>query len=155
MSWTTTQQQQPQYQLWSAPTGWSGSWPPTAPAGYPGPPPVPAGVNPQAWTSGRWQFNPMFRGPVPQAGQTGIPAWVPHPSWGPQVASAYAAAAANYNPYKRQPNPGDRDYWSTKLSDNPLGLENMHIRCVSPRSTSSGTEVMSYVLQGYGAQEDA
>ncbi|KAI0732621.1 hypothetical protein C8Q72DRAFT_773879 [Fomitopsis betulina] len=133
MSWTTTQQQQPQY--W-APTGWSGSWPPTAPAGYPGPPPIPTGVNPQAWTSGRWQINPMFRGPVPQASQAGIPAWAPHPSWGPQAASAYAAAAANYNPYKRQPNPGGRDYWNTKLSDNPLGLENMHIRETEHKKTS-------------------
>lgn len=96
----------------------------------------------------------MFRGPVPQAGQAGIPAWAPHPSWGPQAASAYAAAA-NYNPYKRQANPGDRDYWSTKLSDNPLGLENMHIRCVSPLSATSEARVMLDVLQGDGAQEDA
>ncbi|KZT68888.1 hypothetical protein DAEQUDRAFT_305168 [Daedalea quercina L-15889] len=137
MSWANVQQQQ-QFQLWSAPTGWVGSWPPTAPAGYPGPPPVPAGVNPQAWTAGRWQFNPMFRGPVPQTGgQPGVPAWAPHPSWGPQAASAYAAAAAaaNYHPYKRQPNPGDRDYWSTKLVDNPLGLENMHIRDTEHKKT--------------------
>ena len=80
----------------------------------------------------------MFRGPVPQAGgQLGVPAWAPHPSWGPQAASAYAAAAANFNPYKRQPNQGDRDYWSTKLVDNPLGLENMHIRCVRPARSSA------------------
>lgn len=93
----------------------------------------------------------MFRGPVPQASQAGIPAWAPHPSWGPQAASAYAAAA-NYNPYKRQPNPGGRDYWNTKLSDNPLGLENMHIRCVSPSSVASEVGIM--LLQGDGAQED-
>jgi len=123
MSWANPQQQQ--FQLWTAPSGWVGSWPPTAPAGYPGPPPAPAGVNPQAWTSGRWQFNPTFRGPVPGP-QPGIPAWAPHPSWGSQ------AAANNFNPYKRQPNQGNQEYWSTKLSDNPLGLENMHIRCVRP-----------------------
>ncbi|KAH9835147.1 uncharacterized protein C8Q71DRAFT_710393 [Rhodofomes roseus] len=129
MSWANPQQQQ--FQVWTAPTGWVGSWPPTAPAGYSGPPPIPAGVNPQAWTSGRWQFNPMFRGPVPGA-QPGVPAWAPHPSWGSQAASAYVAAN-NFNPYKRQPNPGDRDYWSTKLLDNPLGLENMDIRDTTPK----------------------
>ncbi|KAH9933915.1 uncharacterized protein B0H18DRAFT_982749 [Fomitopsis serialis] len=96
------------------------------------PPPAPAGVNPQAWTSGRWQFNPMFRGPVPGP-QPGVPAWAPHPSWGPH------AAANNFNPYKRQPNQGNQDYWSTKLSDNPLGLENMHIRdAVSKKTRENG-----------------
>ncbi len=99
-----------------APTGWAGNWPPTAPAGYPGPPPPPPGVDSTRWYSGQWQFNPMFRNTAPAQAQ----AWAPHPSWGPS-----ATAGANWNPYKRIPNRGDAEYWNTKLSDNPLGLENM------------------------------
>lgn len=113
------------------PTGWSGTWPPTAPSGFSGPPPIPAGVNPQAWSAGRWLFNPLYRGSMNATqNMNGIPAWAPHPSWGRQVASASAAAAASFNPHKRIPNPGDASYWNTKLLDNPLGLENMHIRYV-------------------------
>ena len=98
------------------------------------PPPVPQGINPQQWMNGRWQPNPMFQ---PQAGmtQSGIPQWAPHPGWGvpmtaAQVAQAHAFAQAQANNAsgRRVPNPGDANYWSTKLSDNPLGLENMHIR---------------------------
>lgn len=121
-----------QYQMWTTraipPQGWKGSWPPSAPVGYPGPPPIPAGVNPQAWSAGQWQFNPMFQGPMATA-QSTFQAWAPHPSWGPQGANGNAAAS--YNPYKRIPNPGDAAYWQTKLLDNPLGLENMHIRYVA------------------------
>ncbi|EKM56547.1 uncharacterized protein PHACADRAFT_253738 [Phanerochaete carnosa HHB-10118-sp] len=106
-----------QYQTWhgrSAPTGWSGSWPPSAP--MPNPPPQPPGVDPRAWTGGQWQWNPMFRGnPTVQA-----TLWAPHPSWG-----VPAAAAPAYNPYKRIPNPGDAAYYATELKKNPLGLENM------------------------------
>ncbi|RPD65662.1 hypothetical protein L226DRAFT_594088 [Lentinus tigrinus ALCF2SS1-7] len=87
------------------------------------PPPVPAGVNPQTWMNGQWQPNPMFR-PQPGMTQTQVPMWAPHPGWGPAVAQA--------NPFKRIPNPGDASYWATKLSDNPLGLENMHIRDDTP-----------------------
>ncbi|KAL6305978.1 hypothetical protein BKA93DRAFT_190462 [Sparassis latifolia] len=134
MSWRN------QYQVWTqpqnAPAGWAGSWPPTAPAGYPGPPPLPAGVNvnPQQWVSGQWMLNPMYRGPVSST-QGSFQMWAAHPSWGPGVAhaSAAAAAATNYNPYKRIPNRGDAEYWKTKLLDNPLGLENMHIRDDTPQ----------------------
>ncbi|KAI1793221.1 hypothetical protein LXA43DRAFT_1001426 [Ganoderma leucocontextum] len=91
------------------------------------PPPVPAGVNPQTWQTGQWRINPFFR---PQPGIThGQPVWAPHPGWGSAVAQAQAhQAQSTYNPHKRIPNPGDATYWATKLSDNPLGLQNMHIK---------------------------
>ncbi|RDX54661.1 hypothetical protein OH76DRAFT_1478925 [Lentinus brumalis] len=88
------------------------------------PPPVPPGVNPQTWMNGQWQPNPMFR-PQPGMTQSSMPTWAPHPGWGAAVAQAA-------NPFKRIPNPGDASYWATKLSDNPLGLENMHIRDDTP-----------------------
>lgn len=124
MSWVMPQQYQVWSQMPSAPPGWMGTWPPPAPPTGSGPPPAPAGVNPQAWGAGQWVLNPMYRGPMNGA-QPMMQAWVPHPSWASQ-----AGAAANWNPYKRVPNPGSAEYWSTKLVDNPLGLENMHIRCV-------------------------
>ncbi|EJF63806.1 hypothetical protein DICSQDRAFT_179054 [Dichomitus squalens LYAD-421 SS1] len=94
------------------------------------PPPVPPGVNPQVWMNGQWQPNPMFR---PQPGMTqGQPMWAPHPGWGAAVAQAQGQS--NFNPHKRVANPGDPSYWATKLSDNPLGLENMHIKDPVPTS---------------------
>ena len=86
------------------------------------PPPVPTGVNPQTWMNGQWQPNPMFR-PQPGMTQGAVQMWAPHPGWG-------QAAQRGQQPWKRPINPGDPSYWATKLSDNPLGLENMHIRCV-------------------------
>ncbi|OCH87767.1 hypothetical protein OBBRIDRAFT_837102 [Obba rivulosa] len=109
----------------SGPAGPVGAWSTNAPAPYPGPPPVPAGVDPRAWSSGQWAINPMYRGAVMPA-QGAFQAWAPHPSWGPAVANA------NYNPYKRVPNPGSAEYWNTKLLENPLGLENMHIKDDTP-----------------------
>ncbi|PCH44955.1 hypothetical protein WOLCODRAFT_139346 [Wolfiporia cocos MD-104 SS10] len=128
MSWVVPQQYPQWPTMAAAPAGWQGSWPPTAPTGYPGPPPIPTGVNPQAWMAGQWQLNPYFRGPAASA-HGAMPAWAPHPSWGAQAANA---AAANYNPYKRIPNPGGADYWATKVSDNGLMLEGMHIREDAP-----------------------
>ncbi|CDO73684.1 hypothetical protein BN946_scf185015.g12 [Trametes cinnabarina] len=91
------------------------------------PPPAPAGMNPQMWANGQWQPNPYFR---PPQGMTQPPnsyqMWAPHPGWGA------AAGGQNNNPYKRIPNPGDASYWATKLSDNPLMLENMHIKDDTP-----------------------
>ncbi|OSD08173.1 hypothetical protein PYCCODRAFT_1463401 [Trametes coccinea BRFM310] len=91
------------------------------------PPPAPAGINPQMWANGQWQANPYFR---PPQGMTQPPnsfqMWAPHPGWGA------AAGGQSRNPYKRIPNPGDASYWATKLSDNPLGLENMHIKDDTP-----------------------
>lgn len=114
-------------------TGWSG--PSAGPSGFSGPPPMPAGINPQAWSAGRWLLNPLYRGSVTAMQSTvGVPAWAPHPSWGGIASASAAAAAASssaFNPYKRVPNRGDAAYWNTKLLDNPLGLMDMHIRYVS------------------------
>ncbi|KAI0635308.1 hypothetical protein C8Q77DRAFT_1156615 [Trametes polyzona] len=92
------------------------------------PPPAPAGINPQTWASGRWQPNPYFR-PPPNMTQPhpGFQMWAPHPGWGNGM-----APGQDWNPYKRKPNPGDAAYWATELSDNPLKLENMHIRDDTP-----------------------
>ncbi|KAI0827082.1 hypothetical protein BC628DRAFT_1418674 [Trametes gibbosa] len=95
------------------------------------PPPAPAGVNPQTWANGRWQQNPYFRAPPNMTQpQNNFQMWAPHPGWGSGVAAA--AGAQNWNPYKRIPNPGDASYWATELSDNPLKLENMHIKDDTP-----------------------
>ncbi|KAI0646442.1 hypothetical protein C8Q79DRAFT_1010069 [Trametes meyenii] len=92
------------------------------------PPPAPAGINPQTWANGRWQANPYFR-PPPGVNQpnNSFQMWAPHPGWGNT-----AAGSQSWNPYKRIPNPGDASYWATELSDNPLMLENMHIRDDTP-----------------------
>ena len=100
-----------------APQGWVGSWPP-APPPFARPPPPPPGFDSNAWYSGQWQFNPAWRGPVQQAQM-----WAPHPSWGVQQQQQYIVGPSGR--LIKQPN---RDYWETQLVDNPLGLENMHIR---------------------------
>lgn len=74
----------------------------------------------------------MFRGAMAGT-QAAFQAWAPHPSWGAPMANAHGGAGANFNPYKRVPNPGNAEYWNTKLKENGLGLENMHIRCVYSR----------------------
>ncbi|OBZ78413.1 hypothetical protein A0H81_02429 [Grifola frondosa] len=52
--------------------------------------------------------------------------WAQQPTWGAPYAPSRAVAVYR-NPYKRVPNPVSAEYWSTKLLDNPLGLENMYI----------------------------
>lgn len=94
-------------------------------------PPAPAGVNPQIWASGRWQQNPYFRAnPNMTHPQNNFQMWAPHPGWGSGVAAATGAQTWG-GPQRRIPNPGDASYWATELSDNPLKLENMHIKCVA------------------------
>jgi hypothetical protein len=113
------------------------SWPMAAtaphqwPQPYVGPPPAPAGMNPQHWASGVWQFNPAFNpqsyNPSMQAGVPPPGLWAPGQGWGGQN----GMGAPQQNPYKRVPRPPDPSYWATELSDNPLGLENMvPRRCV-------------------------
>ena len=115
MSWIAPPQQFYGWNGQTAPAGWPGTWPPAAPSG---PPPVPRGVDPRTWLGGQWQPNPMFRpNPAVQNPAIVAPAWAPHPSWG--------AAAANFNPYKRVPNPGNAEYWATEITNNTLGMENM------------------------------
>lgn len=134
------------------PQGYQGPWPPPPPPGYPGPPPaqLPASVSAHQWSKGYWRFDPKATGwssasgappqpqpqqqyynpgvvnnnvPRPASQQAGGPpgwsqAWVPHPGW---------QMPADHNPYKRMPKEPDPSYFSFELSENPLGLENMHI----------------------------
>lgn len=100
-----------------APVGWPTQWPPAPPLGYGMAPPAPPGVDSRRWGSGKWYMNPIFQfhpGVNPGANTQG---WLAHPSWGPQ--------AADFNPFKRKPNPGNAEYWATKLTDNGLGLSDM------------------------------
>jgi hypothetical protein len=121
------------------------------PPGYPNAPPahLPPGMTQAQWEAGAWNYRPkqgyssasaQAAAAVPMVHNTGLinynrPAssaanqpqqtqgqpWMPHPAW---------QFPADYNPYKRVPKPPDPEYWKTELSDNPLGLENMHITCV-------------------------
>ncbi|KAF9652411.1 hypothetical protein BDM02DRAFT_2973142 [Thelephora ganbajun] len=135
------------------PQGYQGPWPPPPPPGYPGPPPaqLPPSVSAQQWSKGYWRFDPKPTGwssasgappqpppqqqqyynpgvvnsnaPRPPSQQAGGPpgwsqAWMPHPGWQMPV---------DHNPYKRMPKEPDPSYFSVELSENPLGLENMHI----------------------------
>lgn len=137
------------------PQGYQGPWPPPPPPGYPGPPPahLPASVSVNQWSKGYWRLDPKATGwssasgappqpppqqqyynpgtvnnnvPRPASQQAGGPpgwnqAWIPHPGW---------QMPADHNPYKRMPKEPDPSYFSVELSENPLGLENMHITYV-------------------------
>ena len=138
------------------PQGYQGPWPPPHPPGYPGPPPaqLPSSVSTHQWSKGYWRFDPKAPGwssasgappqpppqqqqyynpgavnnnvPRPASQQAGGPpgwgqAWMPHPGW---------QMPADHNPYKRMPKEPDPSYFSVELSENPLGLENMHIKYV-------------------------
>src|ERR1700722_7462775 len=102
-------------------TGWpAAQWPNQPP--FPGPPPIPQGVNPQAWATGYWQMNPAwtthrYNPPV-------APPWAPGYGWTAQGAQP-GAASSSYNPFKRIPKQPDPSYWEKPLLENPLGLENM------------------------------
>jgi hypothetical protein len=88
-------------------------------------PPAPPGVNPQQWQNGRWMYtappggvsNAQPQGPYPPPNLVG---WNVPAGWG--IAPQY------YHPPQRQAEPS---YWDTKLTDNGLGLENMHIKYAS------------------------
>ena len=87
-------------------------------------PPAPPGVNPQQWQNGRW----MYTGPA--AGVTNAHPQGPYPppnlvGW--NVPSAWGVTPQYFHPshVQKQPEPS---YWDTKLTDNGLGLENMHIK---------------------------
>jgi hypothetical protein len=142
------------------PQGYQGPWPPPQPPGYPGPPPaqLPSSVSAHQWSKGYWRFDPKASGwssasgappqppqPPPQqqqqyynpgvvnnnpsrppSQQAGGPpgwhqAWMPHPGW---------QMPADHNPYKKVPKEPDPSYFAVELSENPLGLENMHITYV-------------------------
>ncbi|KAF9788597.1 hypothetical protein BJ322DRAFT_1106575 [Thelephora terrestris] len=138
------------------PQGYQGPWPPQYPPGYPGPPPaqLPSSVNAQQWSKGYWRFDPKATGwssasgappqpppqqqqqyynpgvvnnnvPRPASQQAGGPPGWPQ-NWMPQGWQM----PADHNPYKRTPKEPDPSYFSFELSENPLGLEGMHIACV-------------------------
>ncbi|KAH9040530.1 hypothetical protein EDB84DRAFT_998554 [Lactarius hengduanensis] len=86
-------------------------------------PPVPPGVNPQQWQNGRWMFT------APGAGMaTAQPHGHPPPSLvGWNVPAGWGITPQYYHPPQTQKQP-ERSYWDTQLTDNGLGLENMHIK---------------------------
>jgi hypothetical protein len=109
-----------------------------APISHPAPhqsfvPPVPPGVNAQQWQNGRW----MYTAPagVMTAAQ---PQVYPPPSLvGWNVPAGWGITPQYYHPPQTQKQP-ERSYWDTQLTDNGLGLENMHIKCASfPLSITS------------------
>ncbi len=89
-------------------------------------PPAPPGVNPQQWQNGRWTYtappggvnSAQPHGPLPPPNLVG---WNVPAGWG--ITPQYYCPPSQVH---RQP---ERSYWETSLSDNPLGLENMHIKC--------------------------
>lgn len=134
------------------PQGYQGPWPPAYPPGYPGPPPaqLPSSLSTQQWSKGYWRFDPKATGwssasgappqhppqqqqyynpgainnnvPRPASQQAGGP-----PGWGQNWIPQGWQMPADHNPYKRIPKEPDPSYFSVELSENPLGLENMHI----------------------------
>ncbi|KAI0305125.1 hypothetical protein B0F90DRAFT_1701508 [Multifurca ochricompacta] len=87
-------------------------------------PPVPPGVNPQQWQNGRW----MYTAPT-----GGVSSAQPHGSYPPpslvgwNIPAGWGITPQYYCPPQMQKQP-DRSYWETKLTNNGLGLENMHIK---------------------------
>ena len=89
-------------------------------------PPAPPGVNPQQWQNGRWMYTAPPGG-VSNAQPHGL---YPPPSVaGWHIPAAWGIAQQYYYPQAHQEKHPDKSYWDTKLSDNGLGLENMHIKC--------------------------
>jgi hypothetical protein len=90
-------------------------------------PPAPPGVNAQQWQNGRWMYtgpaggaaSAQPHGPYPPPNLVG---WSIPPGWG--ITPQY------HFPTQVQKQP-DRSYWDTKLTNNGLGLENMHIKYAS------------------------
>ena len=89
-------------------------------------PPAPPGVNPQQWQNGRWMYNAPPGG-VSNAQPHGL---YPPPSMvGWHIPATWGIAQQYYYPQAQQEKQPDKSYWDTKLSDNGLGLQNMHIKC--------------------------
>ena len=90
-------------------------------------PPAPPGVNPRQWQNGRWMYT------APPGGVSSAQPHGPYPppamvGW--NVPAGWGITPQYYYPSQMQKHP-DKSYWDTELSDNGLGLENMHIKCVS------------------------
>jgi hypothetical protein len=99
-------------------------------------PPAPPGVNPQQWQNGRW----MYTAPTGAMNGAQPPGQYPPPTLvGWNIPSSWGINSQYYHPPQTQKQP-ERSYWDTQLTDNGLGLENMHIKCVSfPLSTTFHT----------------
>ena len=90
-------------------------------------PPAPPGVNPQQWQNGRW----MYTAPAGAMNGAQPHSHYPPPSLvGWNIPSSWGITSQYYHPPQTQRQP-ERSYWETQLTDNGLGLENMHIKCVS------------------------
>ena len=105
------------------------SAPATAVSHQPFVPPAPPGVNLLQWQNGTWVYtegssSTQAQDPYPAPNVVG---WNIPASWGVTPQYYYPQATQ----VKRQQKKPDQSYWDTKLSDNGLGLENMHIKCAS------------------------
>ncbi|KAF8271843.1 hypothetical protein EI94DRAFT_1719621 [Lactarius quietus] len=86
-------------------------------------PPAPPGVNPRQWQNGRWAYT------APAGAMNGAQPHSQHPppnQVGWNIPSGWGIAPQYYHPPQTQAQP-ERSYWDTKITDNGLGLENMHI----------------------------
>jgi hypothetical protein len=92
------------------------------------PPPVPPGVNPQAWGAGTWHFNSAYQWPTGGSIPPSNAIWAPGFGWQNGMQPGMQAGGQGpgpYNPYRRVPRPPSAEYLATELVDNPLGLSNM------------------------------
>jgi len=95
-------------------------------------PPAPPEVNLLQWQNGMWMYTaPAGSASSSQAHDAYPPptilGWNIPDSWG-ITSQYYHPQAAQVQKQQKQP---DRSYWDTKLSNNGLGLENMHVKCAS------------------------
>ncbi len=88
-------------------------------------PPAPPGVNPQQWQNGRWIYT------APPGGVSSAQPQGPYPppnlvGW--NIPAGWGITPQYHGPPQRQ---AEQSYWDTKLTNNGLGLENMHIKYAS------------------------
>ncbi|OBZ78405.1 hypothetical protein A0H81_02430 [Grifola frondosa] len=95
----------------------------------------------EAYHTSHWQPHIVYApilvaAPMPALGSPyqlhGVPGWAQQP-W-------YAGPATYQNTHRRASRPPSIAYWSTELSDNPLGLENVHIRAGPSTAADTGDE---------------
>ncbi|KAI9511676.1 hypothetical protein F5148DRAFT_1146696 [Russula earlei] len=96
-------------------------------------PPAPPGVNQQQWQNGRWMYTAP--GGVCGAQQPHGP-YPPPTLVGWNIPAAWGITPQYYHPPQMQRQP-ERSYWDTELTDNGLGLANMHIKN-EPAAHSAG-----------------
>ena len=89
-------------------------------------PPPPPGVNPQQWQNGRWMYT------APPGGVSNVQPHGPYPppsivGW--NIPDGWGITPQYYYPAPVQQKQPDKSYWETRIGNNGLGLENMHIKC--------------------------